>query len=314
MPGEGVGRERRGLELERAVDEDGQLGGAELGAGQEMASFVQGWGGFGGEPWRAVEQLRGPASAGVYGGGVALRVVSWNLMHGRAVPPAGRYLEEEFIAALDRWEWDVALLQEVPPWWPQILAARLDIDQRFVLTSRNGLLSLRRALAIRWPDAMKSNGGGANAILVRHGTILEHRRLRLCRLPERRWVHAVRLAGVDGPDAAVWAANLHLTSQNHAAAASETGLAAEALLEWAAGIPAVLGGDFNLPSPSAPGFTYAGGHGVDHFLLSGLRAVGEPDLLVRGLLSDHAPVALDLVFSRVRQRASRRARRAGGRA
>ena len=24
----------------------------------------------------------------------------------------------EFTAALDGWDWDVALLQEVPPWWP----------------------------------------------------------------------------------------------------------------------------------------------------------------------------------------------------
>ena len=68
---------------------------------------------------------------------MALRVVTWNLMHGRAVPPAGHYLADEFAAALGRWEWDLALLQEVPPWWPPALAEQLDVDDRLVLTSRN---------------------------------------------------------------------------------------------------------------------------------------------------------------------------------
>ncbi len=47
-----------------------------------------------------------------------MRVLTWNLMHGRAVPPAGRELFDEFALALAGWEWEVALLQEVPPWWP----------------------------------------------------------------------------------------------------------------------------------------------------------------------------------------------------
>ena len=38
---------------------------------------------------------------------------------------------------------------------------------RSVLTSRNLGLPLRRAIASRNPDLLKSNGGGANAILVR---------------------------------------------------------------------------------------------------------------------------------------------------
>ena len=56
---------------------------------------------------------------------MSLRVLTWNLKHGRAVPPAGRDLFDEFAAALAGWEWDVALLQEVPPWWPAPLARRL---------------------------------------------------------------------------------------------------------------------------------------------------------------------------------------------
>ena len=135
---------------------------------------------------------------------VIARVLTWNLKHGRAVPSAGRDLFDEFAGALAGWEWDVALLQEVPPWWPAPLAARLHAEQRLVLTSRNAALPLRRAIAKRWPDLIKSNGGGANAILVRGDTITEHRSRRLCIWPERRWVHAVRLHG-----AGIWVANTH---------------------------------------------------------------------------------------------------------
>src|ERR1700749_3857557 len=96
-----------------------------------------------------------------------MRVLTWNLLHGRSVPPAGRELFDEFARALAGWEWDVALLQEVPPWWPAGLGERLRADSRSVLTSRNALLAVRRAVAVRWPDVIKSNGGGANALLVR---------------------------------------------------------------------------------------------------------------------------------------------------
>ena len=47
-----------------------------------------------------------------------MRVLTWNLFHGRAVPDAPRSLRAEFAAAIAGWSWDVALLQEVPPWWP----------------------------------------------------------------------------------------------------------------------------------------------------------------------------------------------------
>src|SRR6185369_6435905 len=53
----------------------------------------------------------------------AVRVLTWNLFHGRSVPPSGRSLTSAFAAALAGWEWDVALLQEVPPWFPPLLGA-----------------------------------------------------------------------------------------------------------------------------------------------------------------------------------------------
>jgi endonuclease/exonuclease/phosphatase family metal-dependent hydrolase len=213
-----------------------------------------------------------------------LRVLTWNLMHGRAVPPMGHDLLEEFAAALRGWEWGVALLQEVPPWWPALLGARLDAEYHLVLTSRNSLLPLRRAIAVRWPDLIKSNGGGANAILTHGAAIVEHRTRRLCRLPERRWVHGVRL------DTGVWVANLHATVHNAGAAVRDGRLAAEAALGWAGDAPVVLGGDFNVRELSLDGFRYAGGHDVDHVFVRGFTPVGELGVLERGRLSDHAPV------------------------
>ena len=212
-----------------------------------------------------------------------MRVLTWNLLHGRSVPPAGRDLFDEFADALAGWEWDVALLQEVPPWWPPALGARLGADQRLVLTSRNALLPMRRAIATRWPDAIKSNGGGANAILVRGDTVAEHRWRRLCVWPERRWVHAVRLRSAD-----VWVANLH-----GGGPLRDAHRAAESALRWAGERPVILGGDFNIRDLWLDGFSYAGGHSVDLVFVRGFTpASGEvPD---RGTLSDHAPVLVSV--------------------
>jgi endonuclease/exonuclease/phosphatase family metal-dependent hydrolase len=217
----------------------------------------------------------------VYGG--AVRVLTWNLLHGRAVPPAGRDLFEEFAGALAGWEWDLALLQEVPPWWPESLGRRARAQWRLVLTARNFGLALRRAIALRWPDLIKSNGGGCNAILVRgERGIAAHRAARLGWWPERRWLHAVRL--VDG----LWVGNLHTEGST-----AQVRRAASLLRAWAGELPAVLGGDFNLAQPPAPGFERAGGHGVDQVFVRGLAA-GETRVLERGRLSDHAPVVVEL--------------------
>ena len=74
------------------------------------------------------------------------RVLTWNLKHGRAVPSAGHDLFDEFAAAIAGWEWDVALLQEVPPWWPAPLAARCGASSdscspRATHSSRSGVRS-----------------------------------------------------------------------------------------------------------------------------------------------------------------------------
>jgi endonuclease/exonuclease/phosphatase family metal-dependent hydrolase len=220
-----------------------------------------------------------------------VRALTWNLLHGRSVPSARRDLSEKFARTLSDWEWDVALLQEVPPWWPPELARVAGAQQRLVLTSRNALLPVRRAIATRWPDVIKSNGGGANAVLVRGGAIVQERTMRLCCVPERRWLHAVELA--DG----TWIGNLHATVHDAPKAAREGRLAGATMLAWAAGAPLVLGGDFNLRAHELKlaGLELAGGHDVDHvFFAGGLRSVGEVEVLERGRLSDHAPVVATL--------------------
>jgi endonuclease/exonuclease/phosphatase family metal-dependent hydrolase len=215
-------------------------------------------------------------------------VLTWNLFHGRALPPAGRALAAEFTAALASWEWDVALLQEVPPWWPPLLARACGATSAAALTSRNELPALRRAVAVRAPDIVKSGGGGANAILARGETIAEHREHVLRWWPERRVVHAVRLAG------GAWVANLHAQVHSEAHAQADVTRAAAMARSWAGGAPVILGGDMNTRTPVAGGFTSAGGRKVDHVLVRGLHAVVPARTLPHGRLSDHAPVLAEV--------------------
>jgi endonuclease/exonuclease/phosphatase family metal-dependent hydrolase len=148
------------------------------------------------------------------------------------------------------------------------------------------LLALRRAIAVRWPDVIKSNGGGCNAILARG--IMDHRRCRVAWWPERRWVHAVRLSS------GAWVGNVHTGSY-----AVQGQRAARAMLRWADGAPMVLGGDFNVSPLTLDGFTLAGGHGVDQvFVGKGLSPEGAAQVLERGSLSDHAPVLVSALEKR----------------
>jgi endonuclease/exonuclease/phosphatase family metal-dependent hydrolase len=217
-----------------------------------------------------------------------MRVMTWNVFHGRARPPARRSLLRDYTATIAGWQWDVALLQEVPPWWPPELARGAGADHRLALTSRNELLPVRRFIAERWPDIIKSHGGGSNAILVRGQRIVEHRTLRLRRFPERRVMHAVLL------ERGVWVGNLHAQAHATARARADTARAAGALLEWSAGRPALLGGDFNDQEPRPGGFASAGGRNVDHLLVHGARGKGPPQPLSHVPLSDHAPLVFEV--------------------
>lgn len=223
-----------------------------------------------------------------------MRVLVWNLFHGRAVPAAGRDLCADFSRHLAAWDWDLALLQEVPPWWPARLAAEAGAEQRTALTSRNSLLPLRRALAERWPDAIKSNGGGANAVLSKR-PILAHRALRLRHWPERRVAQLVR---VQGP---VVAANFHGSARPHLAG-PELERLWQAAAGWAGEGPLIVGGDLNLRQPTVPdpAAQHAAQRDVDHLFVRGLR-VEQARVLAPALagapthaLSDHPPLLVSL--------------------
>jgi endonuclease/exonuclease/phosphatase family metal-dependent hydrolase len=203
--------------------------------------------------------------------------LSWNLYHGRAAKPVRRSLLDEFAAALSGWDWDVALLQEVPPWWPPLLGAACGASARSILTSRNFGLAARRALSDRDPELLKANGGGCNALLVR-GPLGPGRVKRLTWRPERRWAHGVLLDGL-------WVVNLHASTHREEWALRDVRRAAAAWPE-----PRVLlGGDFNLRRPALDGFERLGGNHVDHFLARGVTGSGF-EVLDRGRLSDHPPI------------------------
>lgn len=224
-----------------------------------------------------------------------MRVLTWNLFHGRAMPARDENLLDAFTERLSTWSWDVALLQEVPPWWPASLARACDAEERHALTSRNALLPLRRVVASRRPELTRASGGGCNAILVRGlGGVTAHARRRLRVWPERRVAHAVSVrVGYDE----IWFANLH-ASTHPPRARCDVAEAHAAVLRWAGDAPLVLGGDFNVVhAPRLPGFAHVGGAHVDHVLARGLaHACDAPvEILDRGTLSDHAPLLVAFV-------------------
>lgn len=232
-----------------------------------------------------------------------MNVLTWNLFHGRSMPAAKRHLLDRFAALLAGWEWDVALLQEVPPWWPAQLAIAADADFRAALTSRNEGLGLRRRLGERLPDVVKSNAGGCNAILVRGsraGAIIGYQALRLRLWPERRVAQLARLAS------GACVVNVHASSRVPLAK-DELERLWDRALAFADGAPLVLGGDFNLRSPRAPQLrdlriAHAAWRDVDHIFASGLAPVGSAQKLERRAavgnrrvqLSDHVPLLVGL--------------------
>lgn len=220
-----------------------------------------------------------------------------------------RDLSIEFRARLAAAEWDLALLQEVPPRWTGSLADATGADHRATLTSRNWMRPLTWPLARYRPHLAGSWEGGSNLILVRKGrpgsAIVEHRSAVVSRLPERRTVSMARL------ECGLCVANFHAGTGGRAA--GDVLKAAELVDRWAEDRPLVLGGDFNSRPDGGDLFAElserygldgaTGKREIDHLLVRGAERIEaatvwpdgrrdvpdtESDLLVR--LSDHAPV------------------------
>ena len=146
-----------------------------------------------------------------------MRVLSWNLYHGRDFPPdpalftwrsrllktaernathvqVNRPLLREFANVLDGFHWDVALLREAPPRWFHELCTRTRSHGALVRTSRNWCPPLQRLLAEWNPDLVASFEGGSNQILVRApGRILDRRARTLTHHPEQRRMQWTRI-------------------------------------------------------------------------------------------------------------------------
>jgi endonuclease/exonuclease/phosphatase family metal-dependent hydrolase len=242
---------------------------------------------------------------------VEVRVLSWNLFHGRdrAPDPAlhtlrsrllrtperdsthaqiNRDLRTAFATVLATAEWDVAMLQECPPRWAERLGRELDAEPHLALTSRNlppPLRDLQGVIADFSPDLIASWEGGSNLTLIRAGAsgvgpIGERQSRRIALRPERRSLALTRLAG------GLCVANLH-ASERSEQAAREVWAAALAASRFARGSPLVFGGDLNLRSDRSPavfdrleqqlGLAPRSGPGrVDHLLARGLRLLEPP--------------------------------------
>jgi endonuclease/exonuclease/phosphatase family metal-dependent hydrolase len=260
---------------------------------------------------------------------VRLRVLTWNLFHGRDFPPdpalftrrskllraternathvqVNRDLYTTFARVLAAAEWDVALLQECPPRWSRYVARACGASGHQALTSRNWALPFTSAFATFNPDLIGSEEGGSNTTLIRSFAIAERRALvlRPYGRPERRVMALTRLGA--GP----CVANLHASTAAELAV-PELRRAAETAIDWAGGAALVLGGDFNVRPQRTPeifreleaqGFTLpTAPDAIDHLLGHGLENVEPPrswppearELPFDGLrlrLSDHAPV------------------------
>jgi endonuclease/exonuclease/phosphatase family metal-dependent hydrolase len=238
-----------------------------------------------------------------------MRVLSWNLYHGRDHPPdpalftlrsrllriternethvqVNRPLFGEFAGWLAGHGWDVALLQEAPPLWFRKLGTRLAANGVRVLTSRNVLPPAQRVAANVNPDLIASWEGGSNQMFVRDpGRIREQRSLTLATRPERRRMHWARMELTE--EGAVCFANLHASAGLPELATEEVVRAAGHAVEWSGDDPLVFGGDLNLrPARNPAAFVElrerfglgepTGPNAIDHVLARGLDVVEKP--------------------------------------
>jgi len=247
---------------------------------------------------------------------IVVRVVTWNLFHGRDHPPeselrtwrsrilrttelgakhaqVNRPLLREFAAVLARLPagaqgegWELALLQETPPRWLRPLCEATGASGASALTSRNFPHFARAAVARLNPDLIASNEGGSNQVLARPvWALAEVARETIAVRPERRRMLLVRLHEPLGRSLVV--ANLHASVGGRP---DEVLDAADRAVRWSEGAPLVFGGDLNLRPEQAP----------DAFLelerrygLRGVTAPGAIDhLLARGLTVREGPRAI----------------------
>lgn len=224
------------------------------------------------------------------------------MFHGNADPPSRTGFLRRMIELVTIDGPDVVCLQEVPVW----ALARIDDwtgMRRFEIVTRPPLWP---GPISTWVTRMNQGffrsglAGQANAILVapRHAaTDLGHERVSVDR-PERRLVHAIRIAGTPG----VTVGNLHASNDFvHPEVPRAEAARAATFLERVStpGDVVVLAGDFNVQDPMLDGYTRPG-EGIDHVLVKGAEAVSVVTWPRRRrrqngvVLSDHPVVEADV--------------------
>jgi endonuclease/exonuclease/phosphatase family metal-dependent hydrolase len=237
-----------------------------------------------------------------------VRLLTWNLFHGRFCPPRRLRLTRpgerlaQFTEVLRRLEWDVLLLQEAPPRWHDDLRRDLGASGARVLTDRNSFGWLRGAIAELAPDLIASNEGGSNQTLAGPGWAIEQTRVHtLAERPERRQMLWTRLRAPDGAELAV--ANLHASVRSVPGSGEQVVDAAARAVDWAGELPLVFGGDVNHSPAREPevfeqlagrfGLAPATpGDAIDHLLVRGLDVADAPRKLpdsAREIASDRGP-------------------------
>jgi endonuclease/exonuclease/phosphatase (EEP) superfamily protein YafD len=92
-----------------------------------------------------------------------------------------------------------------------------------------------------------------------------------------------------------WVVNLHAAQARHDPEQRDLARALVAADGWAGGAPLVFGGDLNQPAPRLPGLAPAASNGTDHVFVRGFAAAGPAERLEHDGLSDHAPLAVELL-------------------
>ncbi len=263
---------------------------------------------------------------------VTLQIRTWNIAHGRDVPPdrehghLHRKLLDEMAALMVEQSPDIVLLQEVPVWAAEHL--RRATGMGVTMAPAYGAhvpflhvplpLALGAAIGRALPDLVRTQiEGQANAVLygedlllvsARRVQINQRQRLR----GEPRIAQLVRLRHRSAGRELV-VANVHADSGDNRHQLERAGYVLE---RFARGAPMVLAGDLNADagSPSLRALIARGwlddsvSGGIDHILVRGLRLEGPAqrwaperrDLSLNGgppvRLSDHDPVDVVVAF------------------
>ncbi len=195
----------------------------------------------------------------------AVRVLTWNLYHGRAVPPAGRAL----LGCVRGRAGELGVGRRAAPGGPAVVARPARGVRRRRRAARADLAQPRPSAAPRDRGPRPGPAGRQRRRRERDPRARERSASTApcccAGCPSAGCAHGVRLA--DG----TWVVNVHAHNTPPERALADCERARAAALGWAAGAPLVLGGDLNLRRPVLAGLRHVAGNHVDHILAARAR-------------------------------------------